>query len=126
MVTAMQRTLAAVLVMLSVSFPGWCAAAVIASVDRDEVELNESFTLKVIVDSAIEVVPDVSALDQDFYIGSTSQLSNTTIVNGQISRSRTWHIRYQRSRSHRKLRSGADSLHRESVSRGCNTAATAQ
>ncbi len=90
MVTAMQRTLAAVLVMLSVSFPGWCAAAVIASVDRDEVELNESFTLKVIVDSAIEVVPDVSALDQDFYIGSTSQLSNTTIVNGQISRSRTW------------------------------------
>jgi hypothetical protein len=76
--------------MLAVGFPGWSAAAVIASVDRDEVELNESFTLKVIVDSAIEIVPDVSALDQDFYIGSTSQLSNTTIVNGQISRSRTW------------------------------------
>ena len=90
MVAVMQRTLSAVLVMLAVGFPGWSSAAVIASVDRDEVELNESFTLKVIVDSAIEIVPDVSALDQDFYIGSTSQLSNTTIVNGQISRSRTW------------------------------------
>ena len=90
MVAAMQRTLSAVLVMLAVGIPAWSAAAVIASVDRDEVELNESFTLKVIVDSAIEIVPDVSALDQDFYIGSTSQLSNTTIVNGQISRSRTW------------------------------------
>jgi hypothetical protein len=90
MVAVRQRVFPAVLVMLAVSLPGWSAAAVIASVDRDEVELNESFTLKLIVDSAIEVVPDVTALEQDFYIGSTSQLSNTTIVNGQISRSRTW------------------------------------
>lgn len=66
------------------------SAAVIASVDRDNVELNESFTLKVTVDTAIDTIPDASALDADFYIGATSQLSNTTIVNGQISRSRTW------------------------------------
>jgi hypothetical protein len=65
-------------------------AAVVASVDRANVELNESFTLKVTVDSAIETVPDASALETDFRIGATSQLSNTTIVNGQISRSRTW------------------------------------
>jgi hypothetical protein len=65
-------------------------AAVIASVDRANVELNESFTLKVTVDSAIDTVPDASALETDFRIGATSQLSNTTIVNGQISRSRTW------------------------------------
>lgn len=90
MVAAMHRFLGAALIILALGLPGWSAAAVIASVDRDEVELNESFTLKVIVDSAIETVPDVSALEQDFFIGSTSQLSNTTIVNGQISRSRTW------------------------------------
>jgi len=90
MVAAMHRFLSAALMMLALGLPGWSAAAVIASVDRDEVELNESFTLKVIVDSAIETVPDVSALEQDFFVGSTSQLSNTTIVNGQISRSRTW------------------------------------
>ena len=65
-------------------------AAVIASVDRTNVELNESFTLKVTVDTAIDIEPDASSLDQDFYVGTRSQLSNTTIVNGQISRSRTW------------------------------------
>jgi hypothetical protein len=70
---------------------GICAqAAVIASVDRADVELNESFTLKITVDTAIDVEPDASALEEDFYVGTRSQLSNTTIVNGQISRSRTW------------------------------------
>ncbi|MGB5246101.1 MAG: BatD family protein [Woeseia sp.] len=66
------------------------SGAVIASVDRDSVELNESFTYKVTVDTAVDVEPDVSALEADFFIGTRSQLSNTTIVNGQISRSRTW------------------------------------
>lgn len=65
-------------------------AAVVASVDRPEVELNESFTLKITVDTAIDVEPDVAALETDFYIGTRSHMSNTTIVNGQISRSRTW------------------------------------
>lgn len=65
-------------------------AAVVASVDRANVELNESFTLKVTVDTAIDVEPNADDLEQDFYVGTRSQLSNTTIVNGQISRSRTW------------------------------------
>jgi hypothetical protein len=66
------------------------SAAVIASVDRIKVELNESFTLKVLVDTAIDVEPRADALEKDFFVGSRSQLSNTTIVNGQITRSRTW------------------------------------
>ena len=37
-------------------------ASVVASVDRPNVELNESFTLKVTVDTAIDVEPDASAL----------------------------------------------------------------
>lgn len=78
-----------VTLMVLGALPG-AAAAVVASVDRDTVELNESFTYKVTVDTAIDTEPDVSALEADFYIGTRSQLSNTTIVNGQISRSRTW------------------------------------
>jgi hypothetical protein len=66
------------------------AAAVVATIDRDQIELNESFTLKVTVDTAIDREPDASALDDDFEILTRSELSNTTIVNGQISRSRTW------------------------------------
>ena len=79
-----------VAIALTVSLVSVSTAAVVASVDRANVELNESFTLKVTVDSAIDTIPDPSALEADFVIGATSQLSNTTIVNGQISRSRTW------------------------------------
>ena len=66
------------------------SAAVIATIDRSKIELNETFTLKVIVDTAIDIEPDASDLEDDFYVGSRSQLSNTSIVNGRISRSRTW------------------------------------
>ena len=69
---------------------GIAEASVIASVDRADIELNESFTLKITVDTAIDTEPDASALDADFFVGTRSQLSNTTIVNGQLSRSRTW------------------------------------
>ncbi len=65
-------------------------ASVTATVDRADVEINESFTLKVLVDTDVDVEPDASALEADFHVGQRSQLSNTTIINGQISRSRTW------------------------------------
>ena len=65
-------------------------AAVVTRVDRADIELNESFTLEVITDENIDLQPDISVLETDFYIGQGSQLSNTTIVNGQIRRSKTW------------------------------------
>jgi hypothetical protein len=65
-------------------------ASVVAAVDRAKVELNESFTLQITVDTAIDIEPNADALEDDFFVGTRSQLSNTTIVNGQISRSRTW------------------------------------
>ena len=76
--------------LLALMTPGVAQASVIASVDRSDIELNESFTLKITVDTAIDTEPDAAALDADFFVGTRSQLSNTTIVNGQISRSRTW------------------------------------
>jgi hypothetical protein len=71
-------------------FPQVAPAAVVATVDRTDVELNESFTLKVTVDTAIDTEPDAARLEDDFVVLSRSELSNTMIVNGQISRSRTW------------------------------------
>lgn len=67
-------------------------AAVTARVDRPSVDLNESFVLEVMVDSNIDMEPNLSVLDEDFYRGQLSQLSNTTIINGQIRRSRTWTV----------------------------------
>ncbi len=65
-------------------------AAVQATVDRSVVEQNESFLLEVVVDGNTSSEPDVSPLDKDFVIGQSSQMSNTKIINGQISRSMTW------------------------------------
>jgi len=65
-------------------------AAVVASVDRAGVELNESFTLEIVVDTDTDLEPDISVLDKDFYVGQRSRLSNTTIADGQIRRSKTW------------------------------------
>lgn len=67
-------------------------ADVTAQVDRASVDLNESFVLEIIVDSNIDLEPDLTVLDENFYRGQLSQLSNTSIINGQIRRSRTWTI----------------------------------
>jgi len=77
-----------VMAMLLLALP--VQASVVAAVDRANVELNESFTLKITVDTAIDIEPNADALEDDFFVGTRSQLSNTTIVNGQISRSRAW------------------------------------
>lgn len=69
---------------------GKAFGAVVARVDRSDIELNESFTLEVVADSGTDLQPDTAALEQEFYVGQASQLSNTTIVNGQIERSKTW------------------------------------
>ena len=71
---------------------GVAHAAVTASVDRVRVELNESFTLSLTIDNNEDVAPELSGLAADFSVQQTSTLSNTTIVNGQIRRSRTFSI----------------------------------
>ncbi len=68
------------------------SADVRARVDRPSVDLNESFILELTVDTNVDIEPDLTVLDEKFYRGQLSQLSNTSIINGQISRSRTWSI----------------------------------
>jgi len=68
------------------------SAAVRAQVDRPSVDLNESFMLEIIVDTSVDAEPDLTVLDAGFYVGQVSQLSNTSIYNGEIRRSRTWTI----------------------------------
>ena len=65
-------------------------AEVIASVDRAFVELNESFIYKLTVDSRIDAEPNVAELDKDFFVGSRSYITNTTILNGDVQKIITW------------------------------------
>jgi hypothetical protein len=73
-------------------FADLAAATVLASVDRDRVEKNESFTLDVTVDSTATLAPDLSVLEADFQVGQTSRLSEARIINGQVERSMSWSI----------------------------------
>jgi hypothetical protein len=68
------------------------SAAVTARVDRPTVDLNESFTLEIVVDSSTDLEPDLTILEENFYVGQVSKLSNTSIFNGEIRRSLTWTV----------------------------------
>lgn len=94
MVTSMSTTLGNAYLIFCAVLLGTPAAvaAVTASIDRPSVDLNESFLLEIFVDSNIDMEPDFTVLDEMFYRGQLSQLSNTSIMNGQIRRSRTWSI----------------------------------
>lgn len=66
--------------------------AVTARVDRPTVDLNESFTLEVTVDSNTDLEPDFTILQEDFYVGQVSKMSNASIYNGDVRRSLTWAV----------------------------------
>jgi len=68
------------------------SAAVTARVDRPTVDLNESFTLEIIADSNTDLEPDLLPLEESFFVGQISKLSNTSILNGEIRRSLTWTV----------------------------------
>ncbi len=71
-----------------------------ARIDRNRVEQNESFTLTLSIDSNTDAVPDISALETDFFLVSPPRdMSNTSIVNGQIRRSRSWSWQLMAKRS---------------------------
>ncbi len=67
-------------------------ANVVASVDRPVVDLNESFTLELTVDTTSDVEPDLAVLEDGFFVGQVSMMTNTSIINGDIQRSKTWSI----------------------------------
>jgi hypothetical protein len=85
------KQLCSALLISAVCFSG-ASAAVRATVDRPTVDLNESFMLEVTVDTNTDLEPDLTVLEENFYVGQVSQLSNTSIFNGEIRRSRSWTI----------------------------------
>ncbi len=67
-------------------------ASVTASVDRRDIRINESFTLKVQIGGDVTGEPDLTVLEKDFDVLSENRTSSTTMVNRQVSRSRTWTV----------------------------------
>ena len=53
------------------AFTAGAKADVTARVDRPSVDLNESFVLEIMVDSNIDIEPDLSVLDESFIAGNS-------------------------------------------------------
>lgn len=64
--------------------------AVEASVDRASIRENESFTFTLRVEGAVRDEPDLSPLEQDFDVLSTSTSTRIQIVNGQTQQVAEW------------------------------------
>ena len=65
-------------------------AAITVSVDRNPVNLNESFQLNFESDKSVDSDPDFSSLRLHFNILNSSQSSNISIINGSYQRSIKW------------------------------------
>jgi len=72
--------------------PALALASVTATVDRRDIRINESFTLKVQIGGDLTGEPDLSVLEEDFDVLSENRTSSTTMVNRRVSRSRTWTV----------------------------------
>ena len=63
-----------------------------ASLDRSVTTLGESVSLHIRVEGSADQDPDLSVLKQDFDVLSQSESSNYSLINGSLSRSKTWSV----------------------------------
>ncbi len=68
------------------------ATNITASVNRNPVTIDESFSLILQADGEIDSEPDLSPLKKDFDILGTSQSTSMNFINGTISHKSTWTI----------------------------------
>lgn len=62
-----------------------------ASVDRQQLSMDETLTLSLSADSMLfSDEPDISALEDDFHVLNRQQSSRTQIINGKANSSRQW------------------------------------
>jgi len=83
------------LILCLVMFPFTLAAAELtASVDNKQVAYGESVEFRIFYDGndGNSLMPDLSALQQDFDIRDTSSSINSQIINGVMSQRREWRL----------------------------------
>ena len=87
------------LILLLTFFSTAQAANIVASVDRNEIFLDESFRLNFEADDSVDGEPNFTPLQKDFEILSQSQSTNMSYVNGQYSRKGVWSLDVMAKRS---------------------------
>ena len=83
----------AMVVLCLCLLPQWAMAeSATASLDRSITSWGESVLLQIRVDGSADKDPDLSVLKNDFDILNQSQSSNYSLINGHMSRSKSWTI----------------------------------
>ena len=78
--------------LLSLATTPFIFAAPITSVDHTQLSLNDSLTLQITEDGNINDDPDLSPLNQDFNVVSTTTSQAIQIINNKTSQQKTWSI----------------------------------
>lgn len=68
------------------------AADIRLKIDRNNIEINETFTLVFEATDNVDDDPDFSPLEKDFKILRKSTSSNISIINGQYQKNQRWNI----------------------------------
>ncbi|MEO0997540.1 MAG: BatD family protein, partial [Pseudomonadota bacterium] len=84
----MSVRLLATVASLALALPA--LAAVDARVDRNRVDVNESFSLTIETDDTTATLPDLSELERDFDLLGTHENVSTQIIQSRISQTRRW------------------------------------
>ena len=90
-ITQMKRYGLPVCFLFAASVAPALGANIVATVDRNEVGVNETFRLTIEADDTTEA-PDFSVLQESFEILDQSQNQNISIINGQTSRKFVWDV----------------------------------
>jgi BatD DUF11 like domain len=68
------------------------AADIQVKIDRNNVELNETFTLTFEASADVDDDPDFSPLEKDFQVLNKGTSSNISIINGQYQKNMRWNV----------------------------------
>ena len=83
------KTIAAIILLALLQAPTW-AATMLATVDRNSIQLNELVTLTVEISEQVSGTPDFSVLEQSFEIVDTQRSQTSRLVNGTFSAKSVW------------------------------------
>lgn len=91
MVTMVRLQYIAILLLTSffVTSPAW-AAVISARLDREKVEVNETFQIIYEADGSVKGDPDFSPIEQQFEIVNNSTSSSVSVINGLYSHKYLW------------------------------------
>ena len=79
-------------IVLLMVFSNIYAASITAQVDVNPVLVNDTFHLTYTASGSVDDDPDFSPIENDFELLGTQQSSNMSMINGTITRSKTWRL----------------------------------